>query len=120
MLEALRGALHLVGDDGLRADIPRSSRWDLSLHQYVLSNMFVCMRTTINLNDRLFQDLKRHAAKDGSTMGRLIEDAVRAYLRSPKPREGYALQWRTERGRLLPGVRLDDRDSLFDRMEGRD
>jgi hypothetical protein len=30
-----------------------------------------------------------------------------------------SLQWRSDGGRIQPGVRLDDRDALFDLMEGR-
>jgi hypothetical protein len=29
------------------------------------------------------------------------------------------LRWSSERGRLQPGVNLDDRDALFDLMGGR-
>jgi hypothetical protein len=44
---------------------------------------------------------------------------LRVYLGKPKARTGYQLHWRPERGRILPGVRLDDRDTLFDIMDGR-
>ena len=81
--------------------------------------MFICMRTTINLNDRLFRDAKRRAAQDGTTLGRLLEDALRVHLNRPAKQKSYSFEWRTERGRLQPGVRLDDRDALFDLMDGR-
>jgi hypothetical protein len=49
----------------------------------------------------------------------VIESALRTYLKgSPRLRD-FKLLWRAERGRLQPGVRLDDRDALFDLMEGR-
>ena len=38
------------------------------------------MRTTININDRLLDELKLRAAKTGTTVSRLIEDAVRLSL----------------------------------------
>ena len=82
--------------------------------------MFICMRTTINLNDRLFRDAKRRAAQDGTTFGRLLEDALRVHLNRPAKQRNYSFEWRTECGRLQPGVKLDDRDALFDLMEGRD
>jgi hypothetical protein len=41
------------------------------------------------------------------------------YLLGRRGKGGYRLQWRPERGRIQPGVRLDDRDALFDLMEGR-
>jgi hypothetical protein len=81
--------------------------------------MFLCMRTTVDLNDRLFREAKRRAAEQGTTLRRVIEEALRSYLAGPKPADGYRLRWRTERGRVLPGVRLDDRDALFDLMDGR-
>jgi len=34
-------------------------------------------------------------------------------------RKDYRLSWRTERGQVLPGIRIEDRDSLFDAMDGR-
>ncbi len=79
------------------------------------------MRTTVDINDQLLRDAKRRAAQEGTTLRRLIEKAVRGYLRPRSSQRGdYKLRWRTECGRLQPGVRLDDRDALFDLMEGRD
>lgn len=49
----------------------------------------------------------------------MIEAALRSYLGNGVAGEGYSLTWRTDRGRIQPGVRLDDRDSLFDLMDGR-
>jgi hypothetical protein len=77
------------------------------------------MRTSIDLNDRLFREAKRRAVAQGTTLRQVIEDALRAYLAGPRPSGGYRLQWRTEHGKVLPGVRLDDRDALFDLMGGR-
>ena len=78
------------------------------------------MRTTVDLNDHLLREAKKRAASEGKPLRAIIEEALRAMLQTP-PRgvPGYQLQWRTERGRLQPGVRLDDRQSLFDLMEGR-
>jgi hypothetical protein len=77
------------------------------------------MRTTINLNDRLLRDAKQRAAKDSTTLGRVMEQALRAYLgTSARGEERFKLRWHAERGRLLPGVCLDDRDALFDLMDG--
>jgi hypothetical protein len=81
--------------------------------------MLLCMRTTVDLNDRLFRDAKRRAADQGTTLRQVIEDALRSYLGTSRPSAAYRLRWRTERGRVLPGVRLDDRDALFDLMDGR-
>jgi len=71
------------------------------------------------LNDELFRTAKRRAASERITMGQLIERALRAHLGSAPGGACYSLSWRTENGRLQPGVRLDDRDALFDHMDGR-
>lgn len=41
------------------------------------------MRTTITLDDRLLEKLKRRASESGTSMSRLIEQAVRLLLQSP-------------------------------------
>jgi hypothetical protein len=78
------------------------------------------MRTTIDLNAELLRLAKKRAADEGRPLRAIFEDALRALLQT-RPRAGdrYELRWRTQRGKVQPGVRLDDRDSLFDLMEGR-
>ncbi|MBI5480773.1 MAG: type II toxin-antitoxin system VapB family antitoxin [Deltaproteobacteria bacterium] len=78
------------------------------------------MRTTIDINDELFRRLKRRAADERTTVRAVVEGALRALLEPrARARQTYALTWRTERGRLQPGVDLDDRNTLIDLMEGR-
>ena len=89
------------------------------LHRYAYIDMLLCMRTTIELNDELLRAAKREAAKEQTTLRAVVERALRTYLARPVQSPGYSLKWRTERGRLQPGVKLDDRDALFDLMEGR-
>lgn len=81
--------------------------------------MLLCMRTTVDLNDELLRRAKRQALRERITLRTLIERALRAHLVGARPATRYSLQWRTEKGRLLPGVRLEDRDALFDLMDGR-
>ena len=81
--------------------------------------MFLCMRTTIDVSEDLLRRAKRQAAGEGTTLREVFEAALRAHLLN-KPQAGsYRFRWRSERGRVMPGVRLDDRDALFDVMEGR-
>lgn len=81
--------------------------------------MLLCVRTTIDLNDEVFRAAKRRAAAEGTTLRDLIEQALRSHL-ALKPRgKGYKLKWNPVKGRLRPGVQLDDRDALFDLMDGR-
>ena len=77
------------------------------------------MRTTIEINDVLFRAIKRQAVERGTSLREVVEAALRQHLGKAKAAAGYRLQWRPESGRLLPGVDLADRDSLFDLMDGR-
>lgn len=73
----------------------------------------------LEISDELYRQLKRKAADEGATVPQVVENALRRYLGKPKARKSYQLRWRSERGRILPGVRLDDRDTLFDVLNGR-
>ncbi|MXY23904.1 MAG: hypothetical protein F4Y45_05210 [Acidobacteria bacterium] len=78
----------------------------------------ICMRTTLALDDHLFREAKARAARDGETLTRLVERAVRQYLRNqPEPREPYRLELIISEGSPTPGVNLDDRDALYEWME---
>jgi hypothetical protein len=81
--------------------------------------MLLCMRTTVNISDEVLRQAKKRAADEGTPLRQVVETALRFYLTRRSHRGGYKLRWRTESGRLMPGVRLDDRDALFDIMEGR-
>jgi hypothetical protein len=85
----------------------------------VFIDMLLCMRTTVDLNDELFRAAKRRAADEGVTLREVIERSLRAHLKPAGPRRGYRLKLKTVRGKVQPGVRLDDRDALFDLMDGR-
>jgi hypothetical protein len=77
------------------------------------------MRTTLDLNDQLLRQAKKRAADEQSSLRAVVESALRLYLSGRHRRPGYKLRWRTESGRLLPGVRLEDREALWDLMDGR-
>jgi len=76
------------------------------------------MRTTIDINDELMRRAKKRAANDGVPLRDVVEDALTRYLSEKPAATGYKLKWTTESGELMPGVDLDDRDSLFDLMDG--
>jgi hypothetical protein len=46
------------------------------------------MRTTITLDDRLLAQLKKKAAESGTSVSRLIEQAVRLFIRAPTTSKG--------------------------------
>ena len=81
--------------------------------------MLLRMRTSVDINDELLRRAKKRAADEGSALRQVIEAALRLYLSERPLSKRYKLHWRTERGRIQAGVRLDDRDALFDLMEGR-
>jgi hypothetical protein len=77
------------------------------------------MRTTLDIDDRLLEAARRRAAEKGSTLTAFVEHALAAALVRRAPKTAYRLQWKTHRGRTLPGVDVADRDRLFEVMEGR-
>lgn len=42
------------------------------------------MRTTISLDERLVAQLKRRAAEQGTSVSKLVEQAVRLFVRTPR------------------------------------
>lgn len=81
--------------------------------------MLICMRTTLNLDDALMLAVKRQAAENGRTMTEVIEEALREHFHRPETAAAYRLEWHPVSGRTLPGIDVDDRDALYERMEGR-
>jgi len=73
--------------------------------------------TTLSLSDDLMQAIENEARQAGQTPAAVIERVLReALLEKPKP----AFKWVTVAGELQPGVDVDNRDSLFEVMEGRE
>lgn len=78
------------------------------------------MRTTLDIDDRLLAAARRVAAEKGTTLTAFVEHALAASLTQRGTADKtYRLQWKTHRGRTLPGVDVADRDRLFERMERR-
>ena len=85
-----------------------------------MQRMLFCMRTTLNLDDELMRNVKQQAAATGRSLTEVIELYLRLGLVGEQtPRAGYRLGFTTVSGQLLPGVDVTDRDSLYERMEGR-
>ena len=85
-----------------------------------LTFMLLCMRTTIDLDGPLLAELKQEAARRASTLRELVNDLLRQAMAAPQPKTKYRFDWKPHRGgHIQPGVRLDDRNSLFDLMDGR-
>jgi hypothetical protein len=81
---------------------------------------FLCMRTTIRVEDSLLRQAKAAAAASGRSLNDLIVDAIRAALGGRATAARAAEPLPTYRGRgLQPGVDLDDSAALADLMDGR-
>jgi hypothetical protein len=81
--------------------------------------MYLCMRTTLDLDDELLMEAKRRAVEGGQTLTAFMEDALREVLRRRAP---VAARHPTflptfRGGGLQPGVDLDDSAGLLDMME---
>ena len=104
-----------------RAETRRGGSRAPNLTENQIYDTDICMKTTLDIDDRVLREAKKRAADEGSTLTHLIETALRQYLNPPESsRRAFKLRLLTKRGRLIPGVNLDDRDSLYERMEGRD
>ena len=81
--------------------------------------MLLCMKTTIQLDDQLLLEAKKHAAQTGRTLKAVIEDALReALARTEINRSQTRVPLQTFKGRgVQPGIDLDDTSSLLDSME---
>lgn len=80
--------------------------------------MVVRMKTTLDIADPLFRDAKRRAAEEGITLRALVERALRAHLAGKPGAKRRRYRWHVVRGRALPAVPIEDRDRLFDFLDG--
>lgn len=86
-------------------------------------DMLICMRTTIRMDDRLFNEIKHLAAETRRTLTAVIEDALRESLARRRQVRGASTPVRlpvVKGGSLQPSVDLDSSASLLDLMEGAD
>jgi Arc/MetJ-type ribon-helix-helix transcriptional regulator len=72
------------------------------------------MRTTVTLNDRLLERLKKHAVESGTSVSRVVERAVRLLLQSPAPQQPEHSDLVTfgEGGRFTP-LNIDETAALM-------
>lgn len=73
------------------------------------------MRTTVTLDDRLFAVLKTKAADSGTSVSRLIEQAIRLFVRTPpNPNVDERFELVTfGRNGNFPRINLDKTSALF-------
>ena len=82
---------------------------------YALHPSNAAMKTTLNLNDQVLRRAKGRAARDGITLTRFVEDALRARLSDARRRKGgFRLRLETVTGTSPPNVDISDRDALYE------
>ena len=80
------------------------------------------MRTTLDIDDTLLRKAKARARQTHRTLTGVIEESLRQTLAGTPPagaQRAHKLVLKTVKGSLLPGVDISDRDTLYERMEGR-
>ena len=75
------------------------------------------MKTTLNLDDTVMQQLKREAAQQRRTMSELVETALRSLFRAQKRSAGVSPLPVFHSGGTL--VDVADRNALYEAMERR-
>ena len=72
-------------------------------------------KTTLNLNDQVLRQAKGRAARDGITLTRFVEDALRARLAAVRGGGApFRMRLKSVKGDRPPNVDIGDRDALYD------
>jgi len=76
------------------------------------------MRTTVTINDRLYEEAKVAAARQGTTVGSILEDALAAYLARAAEAVGAELPpLPVTHGWVMPGVDVNDNSAMLDLLD---
>ena len=81
------------------------------------------MKTTLNFDDELLREAKARAARDGDSLTRLIERALKLYLRADRVgeiRPTYRWEPVTKEGPPRPDVDFTRREDWIDRLDETD
>ena len=72
-------------------------------------------KTTLNLNDQLLRQAKGRATRDGITLTRFVEDALRARLATRRDgKRPFRMRLKSVKGDQPPNVDISNRDALYD------
>ena len=74
------------------------------------------MKITLNLNDQVLHQARDLAARDGITLTRLVEDALRERLATGS-KDRFRMQLKAIMGDGPPNVDVSDRNALCDVMD---
>jgi len=75
------------------------------------------VRTTIVMDEELLKGVREVAGRSGWNLSRAISELVAIGMHVHATFEEGEFRWKTFRGKVRPGVDLDDRDRLYDLME---
>ena len=73
------------------------------------------MKTTIEIDDRLYQAAMKQAEDGDRSFSDMVDVALRVYLRDSLP---FELWWITTPGKPRPGIDFTSRDFLYNAMDG--
>ena len=74
------------------------------------------IRTTIVMDEELLRGVREVAARQGWNLSRAISELVCVGMHAHASFEPVEFRWKTVRGKVRPGVDIDDRDRLYDVM----
>ena len=77
------------------------------------------LKTTVNLDEELLRLAREAAADRGITFREVLEEALRASVMDPPHQAPFTFRWTPVTGTGPPLVDVDDRDALYDLLEGR-
>jgi hypothetical protein len=74
--------------------------------------MLLCVRKTLNIDDKLLKNAKKASVDQGVTLTKVIEDALRFALQK-RLRPVSVRDLPTVAGKLRPGVSITTRDQMY-------
>ncbi len=76
------------------------------------------MKTTLSLNDQILRRAKTRAAREGISLTRFVEDALRTTLMDDGRKDpAFKLELKTVQGDAPPRVDISDREALYDVLD---
>jgi hypothetical protein len=78
--------------------------------------MGCCMKTTVEIQDELLIEAKKHAAERRTTVRALIESGLRHELGAPAKTKRPSIRWVTVAGGLPKGMDVADRAKMIERL----
>ncbi len=91
-----------------------ANRWQRLPYDHIVY-MVIHMKTTLNIDDGVMVQLKQEAARQGRTMGELVETALRLFLRARREKVDVGPLPTFKSGGHL--VDIADREALYHTME---